>query len=662
MNKISYALIAIGLFFTGLHCKAQVITTMAVGLADPIGIAIDDSGSIYVADYGTASVKKINKAGVVITFAGNGTFAYSGDGGPATSASLFEVVSVAIDKHHNLYIADGQSAVIRKVDPSGIISTFAGNGTRGYWGDNGAATAAKLNFPQSVAVDDTGNVYIGDGFNYVIRKVDTAGIITTFAGTGVPGFSANGTAAKLANLIPGNVMTDHNGNVYIADNDRMLRKINTAGIISTVAGTSSSGYSGDGGLATSATFGNVGEMAMDTYGNIFIADEINNVIRKVNIAGIITTIAGSGGLNNGQGIGYGSYTGDGGLADSATLNSPTSVAIDPVGNLYISDHSNNVIRKVTAISGMTHICLGDTTKFNVPVTGGIWSSSIPGVASVNTTGVVTGVAAGTAVVYYSLGADTAATSVFVSATPSAGIITGTDSTCFGTITFLSDTMPGGMWSLTNANAHILGSMVTPVLPGRDTAIYETHYTCGSATAQFPLTFIRPDAGTIKGQRSVCAGDTIVFSDTVLGGIWSLDDTTIANMISPGVVKAIAPGLNDIEYTITTTLPGCQAFADVYFNIDSASHCAATGLQNISIVIDKLLIYPNPAGSSATITSSINITSLHIIDCFGRTIYAQTTSGQKNIVINTTTLTSGIYFVTCETELGDRMYDKLIIQH
>ncbi|MDR3678844.1 MAG: T9SS type A sorting domain-containing protein [Flavipsychrobacter sp.] len=661
MDKINYILISIGLFFIGLQCKAQVITTAAVGMANPYGIATDDSGNVYICDYGTACVKKLNKAGIVTTFAGNGIFAYSGDGGPATSASIFEVVSVAVDKHHNVYIADGQSAVIRKVNPSGIISTFAGTGTRGHSGDGGPATAAKLNFPQGVAVDDVGNVYVADGFNYDVRKIDTTGIITTFAGTGTSGFTADGAVATMAKLtMPTGVATDHNGNVYIADVS-MVRRVNAIGILTTVAGNDSSGYSGDGGPATSALLSYVEGLTIDAAGNIFIADEDNNVIRKVDNSGIITTVAGNS-LNASLASGQGSYTGDGGLADSAGFNTPVSVAVDSVGNLYISDRFNNAIRKVSAISGTTHICLGDTTKFSVPFTGGIWSSSVPGVARVNTTGVVTGVVAGTAAIYYSLGADTAATSVFVNATPSAGVITGTDSTCFGTITFLTDTMPGGMWSLTNTNANILGNKVTPVLPGRDTAIYKTHYTCGTATAQFPLTFISPDAGTITGARAVCAGDTIVFSDTALGGIWSLADTTIANMISPGVVKAIAPGLNDIEYTVTTALPGCEAFASIYFNIDSASHCAATGLQNTSIVYHKLLIYPNPAGNSVTITSGVSITSLHIIDCLGTTIYAQTTSGQKNIIINTIKLTSGIYFVTCETDLGDRICEKLIIQH
>ncbi|NCX94789.1 MAG: hypothetical protein EBX41_00005, partial [Chitinophagia bacterium] len=317
----------------------------AAGLSNPFGVAVDASGNVYIADRDDHCIRKVNTSGIISTIAGDGygsggSGRYSGDGGAATAASLNEPVCVAVDASGNVYIADTHNNRIRKVNTSGIISTIAGNGSSyGYSGDGGAATAASLYYPYGVAVDASGNVYISYNDNR-IRKVNTSGIISTIAGNGSNGYSGDGGAATAASLrSPNGVAVDASGNVYFADYyNYRIRKVNTSGVISTIAGNGSNGYSGDGGAATAASLYNPQGVAVDASGNVYIADAHNHRIRKVNTSGVITTIAGNGS--------YG-YSGDGGAATAASLADPIGVAVDVSGNLYIADITNVCIRKVT---------------------------------------------------------------------------------------------------------------------------------------------------------------------------------------------------------------------------------------------------------------------------------------------------------------------------
>jgi len=290
---------------------------------------------------------------MIDTIAGNGTAGYSGDGGPATAAMIKNPGGVAVDSTGNIYIADFNNSRIRKVNTSGIITTVAGTGTAGYSGDGGAATAAMLNRPVSVTVDSSGNMYIGDRYNNRIRRVNTSGIITTVAGTGTAGYSGDGGAATAANLNnPIGVAIDSTANMYIADyfNNR-IRKVNTSGIITTIAGTGTAGYSGDGGAATAARIDGPYGVAIDSSGNMYIADTNNHRIRKVNTSGIITTVAGTGTAG---------YSGDGGAATAARIYSPYGVTIDSTGNMYIADGTDNRIRKVNS-SGIISTVAGTGT-------------------------------------------------------------------------------------------------------------------------------------------------------------------------------------------------------------------------------------------------------------------------------------------------------------
>ncbi len=298
------------------------------------GIAVDSSANIYIADGGNDRVRKVSN-GVITTVAGNGTEGYSGDNGPATSAELGYPVAVAVDTAGNLYVTDFSNQRIRIVS-NGVIATAAGNGDAGYSGDGGPAASASLNFPMGIAAGPAGSVYVADVDNNRIRKVAN-GVIITVAGTGTDGYSGDGGPATSAQLIPVGIASDSVGNLYIADTDNnCIRKV-AKGVITTVAGTGTQGYSGDGGPAISAQLDGPEGVTVDSAGNLYIADTGNNTIRKV-ANGLITTVAGNA---------IGGYSGDNGPATSAQLLEPSSVAVDSASNLYIADSSNNRIRKVS---------------------------------------------------------------------------------------------------------------------------------------------------------------------------------------------------------------------------------------------------------------------------------------------------------------------------
>ena len=303
----------------------------------PNGVAIDALGNIYIAE--ANSIRKVDaSSGLISTVAGTWYGGYTGDGGPATQAEVEAEGGVAIDAAGNIYILDWYNKVLRKVNTSGIIHTIAGGGIN-YPGDGGQATAAKLIDPNGIAVDAAGNVYISDGNR--IRKISTSGIITTVAGNGTQGFSGDGGLATAAELYePIGVAIDVSGNLFIADwQNNRVRKVNTSGIISTIAGNGNYGFSGNGGLATAAQLWNPSGVSVDASGNIFIADVSNKVVRMVDINGIINNVAGD--------TTYG-YTGDGGLATTAELEEPWGIAVSS-GNLFIADVQADVIRKVTNV-------------------------------------------------------------------------------------------------------------------------------------------------------------------------------------------------------------------------------------------------------------------------------------------------------------------------
>ncbi len=293
-------------------------------------------------------------AQIITTVAGNGIVGSGGDGGQAIAANLGSPIGIAVDPSGVMYIADGNNK-IRKVDLSGVISTFAGTGVAGYGGDNGLATAAQLNGAAGLAFDSNGDLYIADYQNYRIRKITmSTGIITTVAGNGTMGFAGDGFAATLANLTsPTGVCFDASDNMFIADqgNARVRRVDHLTGIITTVAGNGNSTHSGDGGQGTAAGCGNVYDVKCDLSGNIIFSEVFNHYIRKVDMAtGIISTICGSG---------TATFYGDGGPANLASTSTPEGLTVDGGGNIFIAELNNDRIRKIDAVTGFISTVAGN---------------------------------------------------------------------------------------------------------------------------------------------------------------------------------------------------------------------------------------------------------------------------------------------------------------
>jgi gliding motility-associated-like protein len=299
-------------------------------------------------------------AQVIVTVAGTGQVGFSGDGGPATAATLNVPTSIAFDKSGNLLIADQQNAVIRKLDlTTGIITTIAGNGGQYHFGDGGLAQNAGLYGPTGLTVDKTGNIFIAEEYGSTIRKIDaTTGIITTVAAIPGAGFDYSGDGGPALNASfyqPTDVAVDASGNLYIADwGNNVVRGITAAtGIINSVAGhyPGNPGYTGDGGQAAQAELNACARIFLDPTGNLLIGDQGNNVIRRVNIStGIINTIIGTG---------VSGYAGDGGLANNALLNQPSAVIMDANGVIYVADSYNNVIRMVDPSTGIISTIAGN---------------------------------------------------------------------------------------------------------------------------------------------------------------------------------------------------------------------------------------------------------------------------------------------------------------
>jgi uncharacterized protein (TIGR03437 family) len=311
------------------------------GLNDPNGVAVDAAGNLYIAEYLGERVRKVATNGTITTVAGTGVLGFSGDGGSATMASLNGPFRVALDRAGNLYISDNGNHRVRKVTSDGTIITVAGNGSANSSGDGGLATDAAIGAPGDLALDAAGNLFIaspafaGDFSANVIRKVTPGGLITTVAGNGIAGYSGDGGLATGAALnAPEGLAIDSTGNLFIADQiNQRIRKVSN-GIIETVAGNGTAGYSGDGGPAIGAELSGPAGMSFDAAGNLYIADRDNDRVRVLLTDGTISTVAGNGSA---------AWTGDGGPATSAALDSPRSVAI-LAGAVYVADARNERIR------------------------------------------------------------------------------------------------------------------------------------------------------------------------------------------------------------------------------------------------------------------------------------------------------------------------------
>jgi trimeric autotransporter adhesin len=538
----------------------------AAELNGPAGIAIDDTGNLYIADLYNSVIRKINTSGIITTVVGTGIPGYSGDNHAATSAEIADPTGVFVDASGNIYIADYQNNRIRKVTAAtGIITTLAGYGSApynaGYSGDGGTATLAELNGPYDVVADNSGDVYFSDYDNNRIREI-SGGIINTIAGTGVAGYSGDGSQAISAQLTgPEGIALDDSGNLYIADQgNNCIRKVSAAtGNITTVAGNGSPGWSGDGGAAASAELQRPTGVIVDAAGNLYIADNNNYRIRLVS-NGTINTIAGSGA----QG-----YSGDGELAVLAKLNNPNDVVVDTAGHVYVADFGNNRIRELSGC--------GFTVDLNAN------SQTICSDSTVTLTA-----SGGTSYTWSPATGLSATTGSSVTANPQANVTYTVTSSGSG------GCQGGGIDAITVINS--------------------------------------PNKPSITAN-----GDTLISSATQANQ-WYRNDTIIPGATAQTYIYTIVG-----NYTVEAKnlVNGCSAVSNL-FN-------PSTGINQLSINKDLLSIYPNPASGEIVVNISSSVAdvknwNLQITDVLGRTVYARSSLNYNN-AIDLSNLAVGMYFIT-----------------
>jgi sugar lactone lactonase YvrE len=573
-NKILLILSAFIIFCKPNQVTGQTITTLAgtgtpsysgdgsaavaAGLNNPYDMIADAAGNVYISDYGNNRIRKVAPSGTITTIAGNGASGFYGDGGQATSAAIRSPKGITMDPSGNIVFSDCGNNRIRKVNmTTGIITTIVNSGgTSGFSGDGGPATAAQTGFPDGLTYDMSGNLYFADATNCRVRKVDPSGVINTIAGGTVCWVGGDGGPASASTLQgPSDVVVDGSGNIFIADEGaNRVRKINTSGIITTISGSAVLGYTGDGGPSSAAKLYYPHALCTDASGNVYLTDQYNNVVRKINsVTGIITTIAGNG---YGAGTGSGGFSGDGGLATAAQLFLPTGVCVvSSTGMIYIADQQNNRVRVISTLH-KPYFANGGTQYLNICQTSSpvnidtVLAADDIDVGQTEIWSLVTAPAHGAIVVGYT------ATSTGATMLPS-GLIYSPFSSFYGLDTFRVQIYDG--------------------------TFYDTTTVYVSATSTTP--------GTIYGTNTLCPGDATTLTDSVAGGVWGSTNTTIATVSSSGLVTAVAPGNDTITYTVTNICGTTVARFPVLVQSYAICHTAVTEPE--AALPDDIAIYPNP---------------------------------------------------------------------
>ncbi|MBL7690685.1 MAG: hypothetical protein JNM41_03760 [Flavipsychrobacter sp.] len=614
-----YKLILLLLLPVSLH--GQTITTIAgMGLAGFTGdggpataasvggagyVCFDGAGRLLFTDNTNFRVRTINSLGNINTISGNGVGSWSGDGGPATSAGQ-RPRSIVANKQGDFFFADASNYRLRQVSNAGIITTFAGNGTPGFSGDGGLATAATLGASGAfLAIDEVGRIYLTD--NNRIRLIDTSGIITTIAGTGATGFSGDGGPASAATFnAVGGIALDDTGNVYVIDGGNYcIRKINRLGIITTIAGTGVSAYAGDGGPALSAQLKKPFHIASDLLNNLYISENDNGCVHKISTTGIISTVVGDGVLG---------FAGDGGPATLARLNRPQGLAVDSVGNLYIGDASNGRLRKVSLGNGQPAFSGGKKQYLTV---------------CENSTG-------------YSL--DT--------------ILSASDVDAGQTLTWQLSIAPAHgtatvSYSATSTGATLMptGHLYTPApgYSGTDTFTVRIDDGITANKTTLYVTVTPFHSGTIIGADSVCVTDTVYLSNSTPGGVWSSSASGVATINSSGRVVGIAAGTCQLSYTISNS---CGAVSSVHPLVVRpwSSSCLPVSVVAINTGTDGIRVFPNPAAHQMVVEVSSPVTEeilLHVFDGTGRLLLAKTAYTNGKIDMDekwVSSLSVGVYYI------------------
>ena len=592
----------------------------AANFSGPNYLAADRAGNFYVADALNNRLRKVSASGIVTTLIGDGSPGFSGDGGPATAAEEYQASSLIVDTLGNIYFGDLLNNRVRKISASGIVTTLAGTGTAGYSGDGGPATNAELNEPYGLALDPAGNIIFADEYNHVIRKISTSGTITTIAGNGSGGYSGDGGLATAATLFyPNGLTTDRTGNIYFTDNtNHRIRKINTSGVITTIVGNGTEGFSGDGGPATDAEIEFGCGLKFDNYGNLYYADGLNNRIRMISPSGIITTFAGSGTAG---------FSGDGGPAIAADLNYPLFLEVDNSGNFFIADMDNNRIRKIGAFSNHPPAFTGELFS-SISVCTGASATSIDVQLAITDV-------------------DTGQTETWSIATaPHHGSLAGLSTSAISTGAAV---FPSGV-SYTPASGYV----------GNDT--FKINVSDGHASDSMTMIVYvnpTPTPGPITGIDTVCIGDTVRLSDSWTGGIWSSINPAIATTLDSGWVAGVSGGIDSIIYTASNACGSVSVRSGFY--VKSIGECN----EGVSIITVHnaagVTIYPSPNNGNFTVlinSTSQQIGLVTISNITGQKVYEMplNTNNGNSISLN---VPDGVYFLSTTVD-GSTFNEKIII--
>ncbi|MCW3121044.1 MAG: C-terminal target protein [Flavipsychrobacter sp.] len=620
----------------------------AARINGPYDVAVDGQANVYIADYFNNRIRKINKAGIITTIAGSASTVL-GDGGPATNAFLSGPTGISVDPNSgSIYIsADGRR--VRIVNSSGIIKTFAGNSTPGFSGDGGPATAALLNNPISIVADGYGSVYITDQLNHRIRKVNSSGIITTIAG-GAAGYSGDGGPASAARMHdPWGIALDSAGNIYIGDHsNHCVRKINAFGIITTIAGTGIPGYNGDNKPSNLAKLNTPWGIRSDSSGSVYIADGGNQRVRKIVIRnrppvfamgvsqyvtvcensvtnpidGLLTVIdsdyyqfetwtvitvpangtvhlgapqASTGNIVTPTGCTYSPTLGYSG-SDSFTVRVFDDYNTDTI-KIYV-----NVFPAPTPTAGSTKLCINSTLALSNSIPGGVWTSGNTGIAITDSfSGIVTGISAGTATITYSLPTYCNAT-IDLTVHPLPSAITGGTSTCIGSTSSLSSATTGGLWYSSNTSVATVSSsgLLTGISAATALITYRVFPSGCMTVATITVT---PVFGPITGIMKLC-GNTVTLSNAVTGGTWSSNNTSIAivDPVSGIVSTGTSAGTTIITYAVSA---GCYVVTPFTVYMPPVP---ITGVKGICTGTISTLSCASPGGAWNSSNTSVAVIS------------------------------------------------------
>ncbi len=587
----------------------------AAAFDSPAAVVLDYAGNLYISDTGNNVVRRVDgTTNLVTTIAGDGSAGYSGDGGAAAAAELNTPYGLTLDGVGNLYVSDSSNNVIRQVDASTAkITTVAGIGDPGYTGDNDFAVSATLHSPYDLIFNNTGNYFLADYQNSAIRRVEAnqlsnLAIINTIAGDGSAGSSADGLLASDSLLdLPSAITIDSAGNLYIADSGNFLvRKIAAlGGGMNTVAGSGAMGSSGDGGAATSAELKNVLGLAVDSAGNLYIADSGNNVLREVNATSqIIRTLAGDGAAHTSG------YSGDGGVPTSALLSSPEHPALDSAGNLYFADTSNHVIRKIGT----------DAAPLTFTATALGTSSSAQDVTITNN--------------------GNSTLSISALTLPADFNLSGSDNTC----TPSTSLSPGASCVLGIAFAPIVTGPLSETITVTDNLGTQTVSLSGTGLPAIPMGTSTSTALTISPNPAT-TGQTIVFTAAVTPAPAGPSRGTVSfyngeillgagAVNSSGVATLTITSLTVNSYNITAAYSGVSG---VYLSSTSASQSLTVGKAAVIVTVPALQV---ASGQTGTVVVTVTGPYQTLSAPSGSVSYVLVNASATTVASGVLTLTAG----------------------